>query len=111
MKDRGQHLTEAAIVIGIVGLALFAMRVYVTRGLQSRIKDMTDHMIGAEQAAFQQDTSGLEINESESSLVLDSVSRLREDTGGIRITDSREDTTQEYSSEYDSSSGIQPTDN
>jgi len=43
-------LMEYAIIIGVVTMALIAMNVYVKRGVQGKLKDMTDYFIGAEQA-------------------------------------------------------------
>ncbi len=45
----GNSILEYAIIIGIVSLALTTMNIYIKRGIQGKLKDMTDNFIGREQ--------------------------------------------------------------
>jgi hypothetical protein len=40
--------TEYVVVFGIVSLALVAMNIYIKRGIQGRIKEMSDYFIAPE---------------------------------------------------------------
>ncbi len=98
---RGQNLTEVALIIGIVGLVLIGMEVYTRRGIQAKVKDLTDNMIGKEQEAYQQDTSGLAVNTSTSTLTLlpkENVRTVEERLGGQKIFTANETSVTDYSS-------------
>ncbi len=81
---RGQNLTEVAIVIGVVGLVWVGIQVYVARGVQGKLKNLTDNMIGTEQSAYTQDVSGYEINTSDSVVTMRSKMRATESTAGVK---------------------------
>ena len=49
MRYKGSSFMEYAIVLGIASLVLVGMNTYIKRGLQCKIKDMTDYFIGKEQ--------------------------------------------------------------
>lgn len=83
---KGQNLTEVALIIGVIGLALVGMQTYITRGVQGKLKGLTDHMIGTEQSAYQQDVSGYEVNISDSVTSQDSTTVLRQQRGGGKST-------------------------
>lgn len=91
-------MAETALVILLAGLVLIGMQVYVKRGVQGRVKDLTDKIIGEKQEAYQQDTSGLEINSLTSTLTTDSTVTVKEFKGGARSTTADETTTYEYTS-------------
>ncbi|MGA2775801.1 MAG: hypothetical protein ABSE81_07075 [Candidatus Omnitrophota bacterium] len=40
---KAQNLTELALLIGVVAMVFISMEVYFKRGLQSKIKNMTDN--------------------------------------------------------------------
>ncbi|MGE5309365.1 MAG: hypothetical protein ACM3OC_09790 [Deltaproteobacteria bacterium] len=42
-KNRGQNIAEYSILIALVVGAAVAMQVFVKRGVQGRMKDVTDH--------------------------------------------------------------------
>ena len=44
---RAQSITEYVIVLGLVAAALISMQVYVKRGVQAKVKDMTDAFLPA----------------------------------------------------------------
>lgn len=46
---RGSSFMEYMIVIGIVSLVLTGMNIYIKRGMQAQLKDMTDYFITAKQ--------------------------------------------------------------
>ena len=82
--SRGQNLTELALVIGVVGLALFGMEVYFKRGFQGKVKDLTDALITPSQEAYQQDTSGLVVNSSSANTIVNSgTTEARNVAGGL----------------------------
>jgi len=102
---KGQTVTEIALIIMIVALALVGMEVYLRRGLQAKVKNLTDNMIGKEQSIYQQDTSGLEINASQSKLNSGSTATVTESTGGQRAVYVNENSTTTYESESQDASG------
>ena len=72
---------EYALILGVVSLALVMMNTYIKRGVQGRIKDMTDYFIGGEQAA---DSNPTAITTSNSTTNSDSTSTTEELLGGGR---------------------------
>lgn len=48
-KNKGDSLAEYALILGIVSLALIGMNIYIKRGVQGRIKQMSDKFISSEQ--------------------------------------------------------------
>lgn len=48
-KKAADSLTEYALILGIVSLALVGMNTYIKRGVQGRIKDMADNFISRRQ--------------------------------------------------------------
>lgn len=48
---RGQNLVDLALLIGLVGLAIVGMEVYLKRGMQGKVKDLTDYIISSGQKA------------------------------------------------------------
>jgi Flp pilus assembly pilin Flp len=49
MKKRGSTLMEYAMILGVVSVVFIGMNTYIKRGLQGRLKEMTDFFIGREQ--------------------------------------------------------------
>ncbi len=49
MGRRASSFMEYAIVLGLVSLVLTGMNIYIKRGVQGKIKDMTDYFISKEQ--------------------------------------------------------------
>lgn len=47
-NQKGQSTAEYAIVIGLVIAATVAMQAYVKRGLQGRVKEAVDHVVGGD---------------------------------------------------------------
>lgn len=90
LTDRGQNLTDVALIIGIFSLVLIGMQTYFTRGIQGKLKGLTDKMIGSEQSVYQQDISGYTINTSGSQTIQDSVATLRQSIGGGMSSVARE---------------------
>lgn len=98
LSKRGQNLTEIVLLIGIVSLVFIGMEVYFKRGLNGRVKDLTDSLIGKKQAAYQQDTSGLKINTSVADSVFNSTATVEEVSGGGKSLQSTENSNVDYSS-------------
>lgn len=103
ISKRGQSLTEIVLLIGVVSLALIGMEIYFRRGISGKIKDMSDNWIGREQKAYQQDTSGLEINKSTSEYTSNSTATLIEGSGGQKTSRTNESAVITYSSETEDS--------
>lgn len=87
---RGQNLIDLALLIGLVGLVVVGMEVYIRRGLQGKIKDVTDHIITKRQAV--EDEKMI----SSTTLNLDSVMRYEELTKGGRKLEGTEDSRSVY---------------
>ncbi|MDD4953394.1 MAG: hypothetical protein PHG40_00620 [Candidatus Omnitrophica bacterium] len=51
MNKRANTIMEWVILIGLVSLGFITMNIYVKRGLQGKIADMSDYFIGEEHAA------------------------------------------------------------
>ncbi|MFH0854902.1 MAG: hypothetical protein V1869_00060 [Candidatus Omnitrophota bacterium] len=100
---KGQNLTEIVLLLGVVSLALIGMEIYFKRGISGKIKDMADNWIGREHKAYQQDTSGLEINESSSDYVASSATTLTETSGGEKTSQANESAVTHYSSRAEDS--------
>jgi hypothetical protein len=45
LNRRAQSITECAIVVGVMAAAFLAIQVYIKRGVQGKVKDMTDAML------------------------------------------------------------------
>ena len=43
-KNRAQSLSEYAVVLGLVSVALVSMQVYIKRGMQGRLRDMANQI-------------------------------------------------------------------
>ena len=50
--SRGQTTAEYAIVIGVVAAALIGMQIYLKRGMNARLKMISDHEVGSVWTAF-----------------------------------------------------------
>jgi hypothetical protein len=95
---KGQSLAEAVLMIGVLGLVLIGMQAYVKRGLQGKVRDLTDRIIGNEQAAYSQDTSGLDVNSLNSWSSFSSNVTIKGFKGGGRSLVGDETTIYNYSS-------------
>ncbi len=79
----GSSFMEYAVVLGLVSLVLTGMNIYIKRGMQGRIKEMTDNFIGKEQAANSYPTATVV---SQSNIASASGSDAQEFIGGSRFT-------------------------
>jgi hypothetical protein len=57
-KVKGQSLTELAILVSVVTMAILAMQLYVQRGLQARYKGGIDYFAGQIQSTSGVSTAG-----------------------------------------------------
>lgn len=78
---RGQNLIELALLIGLVGLVVIGMEVYIKRGVQGKVKDLTDYIIFDWQSADRPDEVSAGRN---TTISLDSNMTTRESVGGGR---------------------------
>jgi hypothetical protein len=90
IRQRGQGLTEVALLLMVVGLVFIAMEVYVKRGVQARIKDLSDNMIGKEHYLYTSDVSGMSVISSHSDTSSFSEERNTTFPGGGRSTEKNE---------------------
>ncbi|MCX5698281.1 MAG: hypothetical protein NTX01_01080 [Candidatus Omnitrophica bacterium] len=88
---RGQNLADLALIIGVVGLAFIGMEAYIRRGVQGKVKDLTDYIISDKQSA------GEDAVDSNTSFSLDSTMESKEFKGGGRRLTGNEDSTSTYS--------------
>ena len=49
-KETASALLDYAVILGIVSLVFMSMNIYIKRGIQAKVKDMTDNFIGKEQS-------------------------------------------------------------
>jgi hypothetical protein len=47
---RGQSLVDLALILMVAALAFSGMQVYVKRGVQGRVQQMTNHILSGEQS-------------------------------------------------------------
>lgn len=77
ISKRGQNLVDLALVIGVVGLVLVGMEVYIKRSVQGKVKSVTDHIISGGQSAG-------EAVDQTTHLTVDSTMTAKEFQGGGR---------------------------
>jgi len=86
--ELANSLVEYAFILGVVVLALSMMNIYVKRGFQGRVKDMTDYFIGGGREVQDIATDPKYTNttsESESNY-LTTIKKTKETDGGTKIT-------------------------
>ncbi|MDD5119834.1 MAG: hypothetical protein PHR84_00790 [Candidatus Omnitrophica bacterium] len=88
---RGQNLIDLALLIGLVGLVVIGMEVYVRRGVQGKIKDVTDYITETTRQAVEDPKMV-----SSTTLNLDSSMEYKELTKGARSLKGREDSVSVY---------------
>jgi Flp pilus assembly pilin Flp len=62
MKKRGSTFMEYAMILGVVSAVFIGMNTYIKRGLQGRLKEMTDFFIGREQVTEINPTGRTRVN-------------------------------------------------
>lgn len=88
---KGQNLVDLALIIGVVGLVFIGMEAYIRRGVQSKVKDLTDYIVSKKQLS-----DGITRN---STLTVDSALTAKESIGGKRSFIGNETSTYTYSQE------------
>lgn len=94
-------MAEVALVIGMLGLVLIGMQIYIKRSVQGKVKDLADSMIGS-QEGYPTDTSSLIINTSTTNLSSNTIANVVELQGGNRSLTGSEDTVTSYRSDTES---------
>jgi len=89
--DRGQSVIEIALLIGIIGLVVIGMEAYLRRGMQGKVKSLTDYIISDQQAPDE------DAADTESSTSLKSTMTNQELLGGGRKLTGKEESTYQYS--------------
>lgn len=92
---RATILTDYLVLFGVVSLILFSMQFYIKRGIQGRVKEMTDYFIGAAQVT-ETDPTVEAGSESNSIFTSEATAQLLE--GGRTRTSSLDSVTVEASS-------------
>lgn len=90
---RGQNFVDLALIIGVVGLVIISMQIYIRRNIQGKVKDLTDYIVSNQQSANSPDATFLE---STSNLVTESTLKLEEFKGGGRRLSGNENSTFNY---------------
>lgn len=80
--SKGQNLAEVVIIFTVISLALVAMQPYVKRGIQGKVKDLTDWIIDSKQLASTSDSES-----SNSSTNTTNVTTIETKTGGLVYKD------------------------
>jgi hypothetical protein len=93
LSRKAQNITEVALVIAIVGLVFVGMDMYLRRGMQGKIKDLTDNTLGKGQYGYTSDVSGLSVLKSNADTTADSSVTISGSTGGTRQTVKKDDIT------------------
>jgi Flp pilus assembly pilin Flp len=88
---KSQSLIEVALLIGIVGLAIVGMEVYIRRGVQAKVKNLTDYIVSDEQAPDE------DAADTQSSTSLETTVTTTEYMGGSKNSRSNESSTYTYS--------------
>jgi len=89
-RRRGQNLVDLTLIIGVVGLVFMGMQAYIKRGVQGKVKDMTDFIVSGQQSADKNAVNRI------TSLSLDSTMKSEEFKGGGRRFTGNEDSTATY---------------
>lgn len=87
---RGQNLVDLALLIGIVGLVVIGMEVYLRRSVQGKVKDLTDYIISDQQKVDK------DAKDTKSSTTLSSDTTTTESLGGSSSLKATEVSTYEY---------------
>jgi hypothetical protein len=108
---KGQSLTELALLIALVALAFVGMELYARRGIQSRVRSLADNMITGNirddgtldpvrecpsQADYEENTTELNVSESNASFNAAAGTTAKENLGGSRELFTIEDSTAHY---------------
>ncbi|MDO8489128.1 MAG: hypothetical protein Q7S42_03345 [Candidatus Omnitrophota bacterium] len=88
--SRGQSLVDLAIIIGVVGLVFIGMQTYIKRGIQGKVKDLTDYIV-SDQQAVEKDAV-----DRQNAVTLNSTMTSEEFKGGGRKLTGIEDSTTTY---------------
>lgn len=80
----GSSFMEYAIVLGLISLVLTGMNIYIKRGIQGKVKDMTDYFFKSKEQAADPYPTAIVISQSDTASV--SSAEMQESTGGGRIT-------------------------
>lgn len=81
---------DLALLIGIIGLVVIGMEAYIRRGVQGKVKDLTDYIISDEQRSDDDAKSRLNTSTLESQMT------TREFIGGGSRITGTEQSTYEY---------------
>ena len=102
-SKKAQNLTEFALLISIVIMAFIGMEIYFRRGLQSKIRTMTDNYMtsgvlgggnltgSAKQAVYSIDTHNYVVIDSDTSTNSTSRSGVNTSAGGGKVETSKID--------------------
>jgi hypothetical protein len=85
-SKKAQSLTEVALILATVGLAFIGMEVYVRRGVQARIKDLSDNIIGKKHSGYSSSATDLSVFESSTDSAGASEISTATSIGGVKET-------------------------
>ncbi len=98
---KAQSLTEIALILATIGLVFVGMEIYIKRGLQGRVKDLTDGFLGRQQTDYQMDINNFEVLDSSSVSSYSSQTNKAITEGGAQRVTSQDVTDRSFTSESD----------
>jgi hypothetical protein len=98
---KAQSLTEIALILATIGLVFVGMEIYVRRGLQGRVKDLTDGFLGRQQTDYQMDINNFEVLDSSSVSSYSSQTNKAITEGGGQRVAGQDVTDRSFTSESD----------
>ncbi|MFA5092499.1 MAG: hypothetical protein WC543_00945 [Candidatus Omnitrophota bacterium] len=97
--SKGQNLAEVALVVALVGLVFAGMQIYLKRGVQGKLKDLTDTMVSNGSPAQAANPDSTKAHESSrNNIVSVSSTTFEESKDGVRSLSGIEETKTETSS-------------
>ena len=84
MNKRANSVVEYAIILGVVILALSTMNIYIKRGVQGKVKDLSDGFIGAGSPMQAETPNVMALSTSSTNSVANSTVTTRDLLGGSR---------------------------
>lgn len=101
LKNYGNSFMEYALILGIISLVLTGMNIYIKRGMQAKVKDMTNYFFKSQEQSV--DTSPNVTAVSQSKTITNASVDTQDFTGGGRLTTTANTATMEATSSTEES--------
>jgi Flp pilus assembly pilin Flp len=99
LNKRANSLLEYALMAGVVSLALITMNIYIKRGVQARVADLSDYFLGTDHAT---ESSAMTDTTSNTSSRINAIHNMEGILGGGTQINLDEDRTTRTRSQSDS---------